>query len=181
MSEERDGFFANIFDAYKQTIILVVMLIAYLIVPAGIAVLGYWLGVVNQGHAWMAGFAELVNTWSLIIGNPSAIATIHWGYYIMILAALMAIISFAAAFLFTASRNDRIGKPLGFFKAFLSSWGILFTYVLIAAIFFGAWFGLTYLNIDLLDTIMFWVAVGFSALSIIALIFRTVDYLLELE
>ncbi len=32
MSVKRDGFFANIFDAYKQTIIMIGMLIAYLII-----------------------------------------------------------------------------------------------------------------------------------------------------
>ena len=93
----------------------------------------------------------------------------------------MAIISFAAAFLFTASRNDRIAKPLGFVKAFLGAWGILFTYVIIAGIFFGAWFGLSYLGIDLLSTILWWVAIGIGALSIVAMIFRVIDYLLELE
>lgn len=179
---EKDGFFANIFDAYKQTIILIGMLIAYLIIPAGIAVLGYWLAIVNfGGYGWVAGIYELTGTIGAVIVTPGSITGLHWGYYIIMAAALMAVISFAAAFLFTASRNDKIGKPLGFFKAFLSSWGILFTYVLIAAIFFGAWFGFTYLGIPLLNTILFWVAVGFSALSFVALIFRTVDYLLELE
>ena len=181
MSEKKDGFFANIFDAYKQTFILIGMLIAYLIIPAGIAVLGYWLAIVNTGTGWIDGLSILVNTVYNTILNPEYILGVHWGYYIILVAALMAIISFAAAFLFTASRNDRIGKPLGFFKAYLSSWGILFTYVLISAIFFGAWYGFTYLNIELLSTILFWVAVGFSGLSFVALIFRTVDYLLELE
>jgi len=183
MSEKRDGFFANIFDSYKQTIILVVMLIAYLIIPAGIAVLGYWLGVVNPppGQTWMGGLTVFLDTIRDIMINPGNIATLHWGYYIIVVAALMAVVSFAAAFLFTASRNDRIAKPLGFFKSFLSAWGILFTYVILSAIFFGAWYGFTYLNIDLLDTILFWVAVGIAGLSLIAMIFRTVDYLLELE
>lgn len=182
MSGKKDGFFANLFDSYKQTIIMIVMLIVYLIIPAGIAVLGYWLGIVNQGSTWLGGFSVLNLALQGIISDPIGyIPTLHWGYYIIMVAVLMAVVSFAAAFLFTASRNDKIAKPLGFFKAFISAWGILFTYVILTALFFGAYYGFTYLNVPLLDTILFWVAVAIGGLSIIAMIFRVIDYLLELE
>ncbi|MCE7743032.1 MAG: hypothetical protein GOP50_11340 [Candidatus Heimdallarchaeota archaeon] len=175
MSVNKDGFFANIFDAYKQTFIMIVMLIAYLIIPAGVAFLGFWLA---HGFDVTAFNLQL----QAILADPiTAIATLHWGYYIMAVAVLMALVSFAAAFIFTASRNDRIGKPVGFFKAFLVAWGILFTFVIVAAVFFGAYYGFTYLGVPLLDTILFWVAVAFGGLSIFAMIFRSVDYLLELE
>ena len=180
MSEKKDSFIANIFDSYKQTIIMIVMLIVYLIIPAGIAVLGFWLAVPYQGLGWDFGQLNLAITG--IINDPIGfIPTLHWGYYIIMVAAIMALVSFAAAFLFTASRNDRIAKPVGFFKAFISSWGILFTYVILTAVFFGAYYGFTYLSVPLLDTILFWVAVVIGALSIVAMIFRVIDYLLELE
>jgi hypothetical protein len=180
MSEKRDGFFANLFDSYKQTIILILMLIAYLIIPAGIAVLGYWLQIVYLGGGGWLDYGTMITEIGNILITPQLIVQ-DWPYFIILAAALMAVVSFAAAFLFTASRNDRINKPLGFFKAYLGSWGILFTYVIIAGIFFGAWFGLAFLEIDLLTEILWWVAIGFSGLSLVAMIFRTVDYLLELE
>ncbi len=175
MSVNKDGFIANIFDAYKQTIIMIVILIAYLIIPAGVAFLGFWLA---HGFDVTAFNLQL----QAILADPiNAISTLHWGYYIIAVAVLMALVSFAAAFLFTASRNDRIGKPVGFIKAFIGAWGILFSFVIVTAIFAGAYYGFTYLNIPLLDTILFWVAVGIGGLSIFAMVFRVIDYLLELE
>ncbi|MHA1199400.1 MAG: hypothetical protein ACTSQF_08750 [Candidatus Heimdallarchaeaceae archaeon] len=175
MSVKRDGFFANIFDAYKQTIIMIGMLIAYLIIPAGVIFLGFWLA---HGLDFTAFNLQL----QAILANPiTAISTLHWGYYIIAVGLLMALVSFAAAFLFTASRNDRIGKPVGFFKAFLAAWAILFTFVVVTAIFGGAYYGFTFLGVPLLDTILFWVTVAVGGLSVFAMIFRSVDYLLELE
>ena len=77
--------------------------------------------------------------------------------------------------------TTRFDKPLKIFKALLAAWGILFQFVIIIGIFVGAYFGLTYLNIPILNTIMYIVTLVVAGLSVLAMIFRVVDYLLEME
>ncbi|MHA1668142.1 MAG: hypothetical protein ACTSUR_05745 [Candidatus Heimdallarchaeaceae archaeon] len=174
--KKKDGFFGNLFDAYKQAVILLLMAIVYNIIPAGIAFLGFWLAYPDLDYT------PFITDIQSIIADPLAsLSMIHYGYYIMGVAVILAIISFAAAFLFTASRNDRIAKPLNFIKAFFGAWGILFQFALLIIIVAGAYYGLTYVGVHLLDLIMIIVTAVVAGISFLAMIFRVIDYLLELE
>ncbi len=176
MSVKKDGFFANLFDAYKQAFVLLIMIIAYTIIPLGIAFLGFWLA---YGFDYTTFLADLM----VIIADPASIitGTLHWGWFLVLGGVVVAIVDFGAAFLFTASRNDRINKPINFFKAFIAAWAILFQFAIIIAVFVGLYFGLAFLAIPILSTILYWVALVVAGLSLLAMIFRIVDYLLELE
>jgi hypothetical protein len=179
MSEKKDGFIANLFDAYKQAFVLLIMIIVYNIIPAGIAFLGFYLAYPTLDY--MAFLGDVM----VIAANPMLIVsgTLHYGYYFILVGLVLALVNFGAAFLFTASRNDRINKPLKIFQALIATWKILFTFAIIIAIFVGLYFGLAFLPtpIPLLNTILYWVALAISALSLLAMIFRVIDYLLELE
>jgi len=92
-------------------------------------------GLICQQHL-PTGYTDLLGLITGMLSDPASIllTTLEWGHYIMAIAAIFAIVSTAATFLFTASRNDKIAKPVSFFKGFLGAWGILFTYVIVLAI-----------------------------------------------
>ena len=174
-TKKDDGFFADLFDGYKQAIILLLMIIAYNIIPAGLAFLGFWLA---HGLDYNAFIAQVM----AIVANPGTlIGGVHWGYFIILGAAVIALVNFGAAFLFTASRNDKIAKPLGFIKAIIAAWGILFQYAIIILIFVGIYFGLTYLGVAIVNLILIIVAAVVGGISLLGMIFRVIGYLLELE
>ncbi len=176
MSENKDGFFTNLFDAYKQAFMLLIMIIVYLIIPAGIAFLGFYLA---YGLDYTTFLADVM----VIIADPMSIisGTLHYGYYFILVGLVLAMVNFGAAFLFSASRNDRINKPLKLFQSLIATWKILFTFAIIIAVFVGLYFGLAFLAIPILSTILYWVALVVAGLSVLAMIFRVIDYLLELE
>ena len=99
----------------------------------------------------------------------------------MAVAAVLFMIGFFAAFLFTASRNDRIAKPLSIAKAYLSTWGILLQFAIIIVIFGGLYFGISYVNNTTVTLVVGIVCAVICGLTPLAMIFRTVDFLLELE
>ena len=178
-----DNFFEDVFDSFKQAIILFVMLIVYNLIPLGIAFGGYYWAYMST--AFTTGYTELLNLVTGMLSDPASIlsTTLEWGHYIIALAAILAIVSTAAAFLFTASRNDRIAKPVSFFKGFLGSWGILFTYAIVLAILGVIYFliGKFVTSNDLLVNIVSIVIYVLAAVVPLAMIFRVIDYLLELE
>ncbi|MCE7748550.1 MAG: hypothetical protein GPJ51_09125 [Candidatus Heimdallarchaeota archaeon] len=117
----------------------------------------------------------------VLVANPAAIISLQWGYFLILGAAVLAIVNFGAAFPFTASKNDRIAKPLSIIKALITAWAILFQFAIIIAVFVGLYFGLTYLGVAIVNTILLAVAGAIAGISILGMIFRIVDYLLELE
>jgi len=166
-----DSAFEDLFDSFKQSVVLLVMIIVYNAIPTGIGYLGYYLA--TKGGV---DFSELIS-------NPSSLLhqQIHYGLYIIGVAAILFIVGFAAAFIFTASRNDRIAKPLSFMKAYIDTWGILLQFAIILAIFGGLYFGISYLNNDIATLIVGIISAIVAALSPLAMIFKTIDFLLELE
>jgi hypothetical protein len=177
-----DNFFEDIFDSFKQAIILVVMLIIYNLIPLGIAFGGYYWAYTST--AFTTGYTDLLNLITGMLSNPASIlsTTLEWGHYIIAVAAILAIVSTAAAFLFVASRNDRIAKPVSFFKGFLGAWAILFTYaillVILGAIYFVIGMYVTNVLVVNIVSIVIYVLAAFVPL---AMVFRVIDYLLELE
>ncbi len=99
----------------------------------------------------------------------------------MVIAFIMFLINTFAAFLFTASRNTIIARPLGYVEAYLSTWRILFQMALVGVIFGGAYFGLSYLDNDLVSLIFGIICLVVAAIVPLAMMLRTVDFLLELE
>lgn len=177
-----DNFFADIFDSFKQAVILLVMIIVYNIIPAGIAFGGYYWAYTTT--AFTTGLQELLVRIGEIVGDPTIVITnvLLWGEYIIALAAVLALVSTAAAFLFVASRNDRIAKPVSFFKGFLGAWGILFTYVILLAILGAIYFLIgMYVTNALAVTIVSYILYVLMAFVPLAMVFRVIDYLLELE
>lgn len=177
-----DNFFEDIFDSFKQAIILLVMLVVYNLIPLGIAFGGYYWAYMTT--AFTTGYTDLLNLITGMLSDPASVlsTTLEWGHYIIAVAAILAIVSTAAAFLFTASRNDKIAKPVSFFKGFLGAWGILFTYVILLAILGAIYFliGMYVTNALAVNivSIVIYVLTGFVPL---AMVFRVIDYLLELE
>lgn len=177
-----DGFFEDIFDSFKQAIILLVMLIVYNIIPLGIAFGGYYWAYTST--AFTTGYTDLLNLVTGMLSDPASVlsTTLEWEHYIIAVAAVLAIISTAAAFLFTASRNDRIAKPVSFFKAFLGAWGILFTYAILLAVLAAIYVVIgMYVNVELVVTIVSIVIYVLAGFIPLAMVFRVIDYLLELE
>lgn len=177
-----DNFFEDIFDSFKQAIILLVMLIVYNLIPLGIAFGGYYWAYMST--AFTTGYTDLLNLITGMFSDPASIlsTTLEWGHYIIAVAAILAIVSSAAAFLFTASRNDKIAKPVSFFKGFIGAWGILFTYVILLAILGTIYFliGMYVTNV-LAVTIVSIIIYVLAVFVPLAMIFRVIDYLLELE
>ncbi|MCK4971879.1 MAG: hypothetical protein KAS52_01050 [Candidatus Heimdallarchaeota archaeon] len=177
-----DNFFEDIFDSFKQAVILLVMLIVYNLIPLGIAFGGYYWAYMST--AFTTGYTDLLNLITGMLSDPASIlsTTLEWGHYIIAVGAILAIVSTAAAFLFTASRNDKIAKPVSFFKGFLGAWGILFTYVILLAILGAIYFviGMYVTNVLVVNivSIVIYVLAAFVPL---AMVFRVIDYLLELE
>jgi hypothetical protein len=177
-----DNFFEDIFDSFKQAIILLVMLIVYNLIPLGIAFGGYYWAYTST--AFTTGYTDLLNLITGMLSDPASIlsTTLEWGHYIIAVAAILAIVSTAAAFLFVASRNDKIAKPVSFFKGFLGSWAILFTYaillVILGAIYFVIGMYVTNVLVVNIVSIVIYVLAAFVPL---AMVFRVIDYLLELE
>ena len=173
---KRDSFFANMFDSFKQAIMMLIMTIIYCIIPGGLGYLGFYLAD-KRGNV---DFTQLVTDF---LNDPMAFAgtSIHFGIYIMGIAAILALIGFAAAFLYTGSRNDRIAQPLKFFKAYIATWKILFQFAIVIAIFGGIYIGVTYAGIATLSLVVGIICAIGAGITPIAMIFRVVDYLLELE
>ena len=173
---KKDSFFANLFDAFKQAIIMLVMTIIYSIIPGGLGYLGFYMAD-NRGNV---DFTQLLSD---LLNDPLALAgtTIHYGLYIMGIAGVLALIGFAAAFLYTGSRNDRIAQPLKIFKAYIATWKILFQFAIVIAIFGGIYFGITYAGIAVLTLVVGIICAIGAGITPLAMIFRVVDYLLELE
>ncbi len=172
--KKNDGFFANLLEAYKQAIVLLVMLIVYNIIPAGIAFLGFYLA---HGFDYTAFIAQVM----VLVANPLAITTFHWGYFLILGGLVLAIVNFGAAFLFTASRNDRIAKLLSIIKALIAAWGILLQFAIIIAFFVGIYFALVYAGVPILNVILLAGAGAVAGISILGMIFRVIDYSLGLE
>ena len=158
------------------------MLIVYNLIPLGIAFGGYYWAYMST--AFTTGYTELLDLITGMLSDPASVlsTTLHWGHYIIAVAAILAVISTAAAFLFTASRNDKIAKPVSFFKAFLGSWTILFTYAILLVILGAIYFliGMYVENVIVVNivSIVIYVLAAFIPL---AMVFRVIDYLLELE
>lgn len=168
---KNDSWIEDLFDAYKQSIMLIVVFIIYSIIPGAIGYLGYYLA--QKGGVDFTG----------IISDPSTLleGQIHYGLYIMAVSAVLIVVSFFASFIFTASRNDRIAKPLKMGKAYLDTWGILLSFALIAVIFGGLYFGLSYLENTTINYVFGIIAAVIAVFTPVAMVFRAVDFLLELE
>ena len=151
------------------------MSIVYNIIPGGIAFLGYFLAN-KDGFDFPAFVSD-------IVADPLSIteATIHYGLFIIAVAAVLAIIALAAAFLFTASRNDRIAKPLSFVKAYTGTWTILFQFAIIVVVFGGIFYGVTFAQIPTLTLVVGIICGVVAAITPLAMILRVNDFLLELE
>jgi len=177
-----DNFFEDIFDSFKQAIILLVMLIVYNLIPLGIAFGGYYWAYTST--AFTTGYTDLLNLVTGMLSDPASIlsTTLEWGHYIIAVAAILAIVSTAAAFLFVASRNDRIAKPINFFKGFLGAWGILFTYAILLVILGAIYFviGMYVTNVLVVNIVSIVIYV-LAVIVPLAMVFRVIDYLLELE
>lgn len=171
-----DSFFANLFDAFKQAIVMFVMTIIYSIIPGGLGYLGFYL-------ADKKGNVDFTQLLSDLLNDPMALAstTLHYGLYIMGIAGVLALLGFAAAFLYIGSRNDRIAQPLKIFKAYIATWKILLQFAIVIAIFGGIYFGITYAGIAMLTLIVGIICAIGVGITPLAMIFRVVDYLLELE
>ncbi|MBA7519757.1 hypothetical protein ES705_11844 [subsurface metagenome] len=170
-----DSFIEDVLDAYKQSVILLVMSIVYNIIAGGLGYLGYYLAQ-KDGFDFTAFVTDIMD-------DPMSILEVefHYGLYIIGVAAVLVIMGFAAAFLFTGSRNDRIAKPLGFFKAYTATWKILFQFAIVIVIFGGIYFGITYVNNPTVVLVVGIICGIVAVITPLAMIFRVVDFLLELE
>jgi hypothetical protein len=180
MEEERrrkqDTMAKNLFDAYKLTVMMLGVSIVYNIVAGGLGYLGYWLAAVRNNFD----FLEFFN---LIFTDPEIITTLDFniGVYLLGVALVLGFVGILAAFLYTAAKNKVIKKPPRFFKAYISTWGILFQFALILVVFGALYFGMTYVTnplASMIAGIIFAVVAGFTPF---AMLHRVVDYLIELR
>ncbi len=171
---QKEGWLHNLIESYGHAIMYIIMSIIYGIIAGIVFVAGYFLSLTTETT-----LMNIVNSLPEIDFGDSVITLI--AVIIMLLGVLLFLLGGLSAFLFTATRNDRIAVSISFFKGYGVSIKNLLSFLLILFLFGGAYFAVDYFVSGLPVTIVMYVVAVIYVLTPVAMIFRIIDYILEMN
>lgn len=171
---QKEGWLHNLVESYGHAIMYVIMSIIYGIIAGIVFAVGYFLNLATDKD-----LMDIINSLPEIDFGDSILTLI--AIIIMLLGVVLFLLGGLSAFLFTATRNDRIAISVSFFGAYGASIKKLLSFLLILFIFGGTYFAVDYFVDGLPVTIVMYIVGVIYALTPVAMIFRIVDYILEMD